>query len=306
MKNKNTEETKNLNDFNNSGNFEHEKTLNNFLKTLNLKIYIFLILIFINNFIMIIIFIPKKAANKPIVNEDIKKFNLDQLVYNNSFDINFRGSLQHQLEKEKDRPYLKDINLKRTFEKRLPLAKAINCKPHLSEKELIAFLSFLTNDTIYFETGSGCSSLIAKYYAKKSYAIEGCKEWYYQGIKNGLKDNLIFHDLKPDNPIWSYPGKNSNINDWKKYFQAYDKSYNADVILIDGRFKIATAMDMFDKIRDDTIVFLHEYQDRASYFVLEKYYQYIYHWGTLVAFRKKKDVKSIPLKIQKKYWDQFY
>ena len=213
--------------------------------------------------------------------------------------------LQHQLRKEIHRPILKEINKKRTFEKRFPLPKEINCKPHLHQDEIIAFLSFLTKDTVYFETGSGCSSLIAKYYTKKSYAVEGCKQWYEEGVKNGLKNNLIFRDLKVDNPIWSYPGNKSNIDDWKKYFQAYDKRYNADVILIDGRFKIATAMDLFDKIRDDTIVFIHEYPDRPSYFILENYYQYVYHWGTLMAFVKKKDVKSIPLEIQKKYWDKF-
>ena len=213
--------------------------------------------------------------------------------------------LQLRLRKEIHRPILKEINKKRTFEKRFPLPKEINCKPHLLQDEIIAFLSFLTKDTVYFETGSGCSSLIAKYYTKKSYAVEGCKQWYEEGVKNGLKNNLIFRDLKVDNPIWSYPGNKSNIDDWKKYFQAYDKRYNADVILIDGRFKIATAMDLFDKIRDDTIVFIHEYQDRPSYFILENYYQYVYHWGTLMAFVKKKDVKSIPLEIQKKYWDKF-
>ena len=146
----------------------------------------------------------------------------------------------------------------------------------------------IIEDTIYFETGSGCSSIIAKYYTKKSYTVEGCKEWYEKGIKNGLKDNLIFHDLKPDNATWSYPGKNSNINDWKQYFQAYNKSYNANVILIDGRFKVATAMDIFDKINDDTIILLHEYNERLRYFIIENYYDYVYHWGTLVAFVKKK------------------
>lgn len=213
--------------------------------------------------------------------------------------------LQLRLRKEIHRPILKEINKKRTFEKRFPIPKEINCKIHLSKDEIIAFLSFLTKDTVYFETGSGCSSLIAKYYTKKSYAVEGCKQWYEEGVKNGLKNNLIFRDLKVDNPSWSYPGNKSSIDDWKKYFQAYDKRYNADVILIDGRFKIATAMDLFDKIRDDTIVFIHEYQDRPSYFILENYYQYVYHWGTLMAFVKKKDVKSIPLEIQKKYWDKF-
>ena len=47
-------------------------------------------------------------------------------------------------------------------------------------------------------------------------------------------------------------------------------------------------MDIFDKINDDTILFIHEYQESPSYFILESYYDYVYHWGTLVAFVKKK------------------
>ena len=238
-----------------------------------------------------------------------KKTNIENLVYNNKPKIEISSYLLNQIKtifiNERKRPYLREINKKRTFENRFPLSKDINCKPHFTEIELIAFLSFLTKNTTYFETGSGCSSLIAKYYTKKSYAVEGCKEWYEQGIKNGLKDNLIFHDLKPDNASWSFPGKNSNINDWKKYFQAYDKSYNADIILIDGRFKVATAMDIFDKINDDTIILIHEYWERPPYFILENYYDYVYHWGGLIAFVKKKNIKSIPLEIQKKYWNQY-
>ena len=64
-------------------------------------------------------------------------------------------------------------------------------------------------------------------------------------------------------------------------------------------------MDIFNKINEDTIVFIHEYQDMQLYFILENYYQYVYHWGTLVAFVKKKGIKSIPLEIQKKYWNVF-
>ena len=64
-------------------------------------------------------------------------------------------------------------------------------------------------------------------------------------------------------------------------------------------------MDIFDKINNDTIVLIHEYTYRKSYFVLENYYQYIYHWGTLVAFIKKKNIKSIPMNIKKKYWNHY-
>ena len=176
----------------------------------------------------------------------------------------------------------------------------------MTKNELVGFLSFLTNNTIFFETGSGCSSIIAKYYTKKSYAVEGCKDWYEKGIKNGLKKNLIFHDLKPDNPIWSYPGKKSTLDDWKKYFQSYKSSYNADVILIDGRFKVATALDIFDKIKEDTIVLIHEFQERPKYYIIENYYQYVYHWDRLTAFIKKKGINFIPIEIQKRYWNMDY
>ena len=205
---------------------------------------------------------------------------------------------------EINRLYLKEINLKRTFEKRFPLPREIDCKSHMTKNELVGFLSFLTKNTTFFETGSGCSSIIAKFYTKKSYAVEGCRFWYEQGIKNGLKENLIFHDLKPDNNIWSMPGKSSTLDDWKKYFQAYDSSYNADVILIDGRFKVATAMDIFDKIKDDTIILIHEFQQRPIYYIVENYYQYIYHWDRLTAFIKKKGINSIPIEIQQKYWNK--
>jgi len=294
------EEEKTLNDSNNSI-FNLQNQFDDFLRKINYKIFIFIIIIFIND----IIFISKFSLPKSQYIDKRKNINFSESVYNTSIITNLSLRLQHQFMKEKYRPYLKEINKKRTFEIRLPLTKDINCKPHFSERELIAFLSFLTKNTTFFETGSGCSSLIAKYYTKKSYAVEGCKEWYEKGIKNGLKENLIFHDLKPDNPIWSYPGNNSDINDWKKYFQSYDESYNADIILLDGRFKVATALDIFEKIKEGTIVLIHEYQNRQSYFILENYYNYVYHWGTLVAFMKKKNIKSIPLQIKKKYWYEF-
>ena len=172
-------------------------------------------------------------------------------------------------------------------------------------KELYAFVSLLTKNTTFFETGSGCSSIIAKYYAKKTYAIEGDIKYYELGIKNGLKENIIFKDLKPRSLVWSYPGNDTNIEDWKKYFQSYKKEYNADVILIDGRFKVATALDIFNKIRNDTIVLLHEYDSRPYYYIIETYYKYIYHWGSLFAFIKKNSIKEIPLTIQKKYWSDY-
>lgn len=231
------------------------------------------------------------------------KLNNNNAIYlNNEFDYKHYHTI---LKKEKDMPHLGIITPKRTFDNRYPLPKEIKCKPHFRKEELLGFLSLLSKNTIYYEIGSGCSSVIAKYYAKKTYAVEGCKGFYKLGLKNGLKDVILFKDLKPDNPTWSFPGKNTNLNDWKQYFQANKSEYNADVILIDGRFKITTAMDIFNKIKNDTIVVLHEYNTRPQYFVIENYYKYIYHWGSLYAFVKNTEKKDIPMEIQKKYWNDF-
>ena len=233
------------------------------------------------------------------LSKNVKKENYDYKSSNNNFEEIF-------LTYEMYMPHLKELNKKRTFDNKLPLPNIINCEPHFfSLEELIAFMSFLTKDTIFFETGSGCSSIIANYYAKKVITIEGSKIWYEKGIKNGLNNSLIFKDLKSDFNNWSVPGAVSSIEDWKKYFQSYQKDYNADVILIDGRFKVATAMDIFNKIRDDTVVLIHEYKSRPSYFILEEYYNYVYHWNSLYALTKKKEVKEIPLKIQQLYWNDY-
>lgn len=302
MKTNKYDEEKSFNDLNNSETNELRINLNRQNEKSFSLIFLFIFFTLINAIILMINFSKKDFCLKVNMN---KNSNLNS--ENNLNEIAkaqiFSQEINNFFIKERDRPYFKEINKKRTFDQRYPLTKQINCKPHFTTNELIAFLSFLTKETIYFETGSGCSSIIAKYYAKKSYAVEGCKEWYERGIKNGLKDNLIFHDLKPDTSSWSIPGKESTLNDWKKYFQSYKKSYNADIILIDGRFKIATALDIFDKIKDDTIIFIHEYQNRPLYFVIEEYYQYVYHWDLLTAFVKKSDIKSIPLEIQQKYWN---
>ena len=161
----------------------------------------------------------------------------------------------------------------------------------------MAFASFLTKNITFFVFGSGCSSMIAKYYAKKSYAIEGDKKWYRKGIKNGLKDNIIFKDIKPDGKgdLWSTPGKNSNIKDLKKYFKAYKEEYKADIIFIDRRFRVACPFDIFNKIQEDTLILIHEFF-RSQYLVIENYYDYIYQWDSLYLFKKKLNINCFKIK----------
>ena len=285
------------------------------------KIFLFM-QIFILFFIFLFLYIIKKEIKiiyknsllksglrepfpKLIIEKDDNPNNLGKsLKYISSGEIK---SKYRKLIFESKFIFLTEINKKRTFKKRFPLPKFIKCFQHIREgglMDMIAFISFLTKDTIFFEFGSGCTSVIAKYYTKKSYAVEGNINWYKEGIKNGLKDNIIFKDIKAIKMggLWSQPGHDSNLENWKNYFQAYKKEYNADVIFIDGRFRVACAFDIFNKINDSTIILIHEY-NRKSYLIIEKYYKYIYHWDTIFLFKKKSNIKEIPIEFQKLFWN---
>ena len=180
-----------------------------------------------------------------------------------------------------------------------PLPKEIKFKPLMSENEIKAFLYFMKPKNIYFEFGSGGSTNLASYYKLKTYSVESDIKWHKKLKKHGIKANYITIDLKATSI--GYPGKDTNIQDWKKYIQAYKREFNADIILIDGRFRVACALDIFSKIRNDTIILIHDYEHRKKYHILENFYIKVKSWDSLALFLKKPNIDYIPRNIYNFY-----
>ena len=67
--------------------------------------------------------------------------------------------------------------------------------------------------------------------------------------------------------------------------------------MIDGRFRVACALDIFSKINYNTAVLIHDYEPRNPYHILEKFYIKIYSWDTLALFLKNPNISSIPKNI---------
>ena len=180
-----------------------------------------------------------------------------------------------------------------------PLPSQIKFKPLMKKKDLMGFLSFMKPNLTYFEFGSGGSTNVASYYKLKAYSVESDVLWHNKLKSSNINATYITVDLKVINS--GYPGNNTTIKDWKSYFQAYDSKYNADIILIDGRFRIACGLDIFPKIRKDTLVLIHDYENRKFYHILEKYYVKVRKWGSLSAFFKNPNIISIPQNVYNKY-----
>lgn len=183
-----------------------------------------------------------------------------------------------------------------------PLPKEIKFYPNMSSIEIIEFSFFMKKENIYFEFGSGGSTNIASYYKLKVYSVESDAKWHNKLKTNGIIANYITIDLKSN--YFGFPGNDTSLKDWKVYIQAYKKEYNADIILIDGRFRVACALDIFSKIRNDTLVIFHDYNIRKEYHIIEDYYLKIKEWLNLAVFIKRKNIFSIPKKIYNYYLSQ--
>ncbi len=101
---------------------------------------------------------------------------------------------------------------------------------------------------VYYEFGSGGSINLASYYKIKAYSVKINTKWHKKLKDSGIVVNYITIDLKVSSA--GYPGKDTNVNDCEKYIQAYKSEYNANIILIDGRFRVACAFDIFPKIKE--------------------------------------------------------
>ena len=208
-----------------------------------------------------------------------KKINFIKSNYNPPFLNNFYSSYYHTY----------DLFIRKYTRASIiwPLSKDIKFKPLMSDKEIKAFSYFMKPENIYFEFGSGGSTNIASFYNVKTYSVESDVKWHEKLKNYGIKANYITIDLNVTSG--GYPGNDTNVNDWKKYIQAYKKEYNADIILIDGRFRVACALDIFNKIKNESIILIHDYEQRRQYHILENYYIKLKTWDTLALFIKNKN-----------------
>ena len=223
-----------------------------------------------------------------------------RIKYNLSFIDNIYKSISiHLIKNNNSNNYRYILEKYKRNSIKWPLPKDIKFRPVMSLTELKAFCYFMKPDNIYFEFGSGGSTNIASYYNVKTFSVESDVKWHKKLKDNRINAKYITIDLKSEN--YGYPGKNTKIEDWKEYIQSYKKEYNADIILIDGRFRIACGLDIFNKIRNDTIVLIHDYINRKYYHVLEQYYLKLETWDSLVAFIKRPNITFIPKKIYNQY-----
>ncbi len=185
-------------------------------------------------------------------------------------------------------------------------------EPHLAKNDKQLFYKYLDNSKIYFEYGSGGSTYQASIRNNiiKIYSVESDKKWQNILQQKITTNNVIyfFSEMNVQPNTWGHPGSNSTqiqrIN-YSNYIRKLTESEqkSIDLILIDGRFRVACCLKCFDIINTDCFICFDDFLDRPEYHVVLDYYDIVENTSDnrMVILQKKKSVDFIPEELIQKY-----
>ena len=187
------------------------------------------------------------------------------------------------------------------FNKKNPMPLMNSAETNLLEK-------YISKVKTVFEFGCGGRTLYisSKKNIKKIYSVESDKEWI-KHVKDGLpkKAKVFYVDINADSSNHGHPKNDEKIDEWPKYsaFLKSRRNYFPDLILVDGRFRVACCLQSIGKMKKDSYLLVHDFDTKVrSYGAIEKYFDRIDQADSLHVFRKKENIQQKQLrKDLKKY-----
>ena len=185
-------------------------------------------------------------------------------------------------------------------------------EPLLAINDKQMFYKYLNNSKIYFEYGSGGSTYQASIRNNiiKIYSVESDKKWLNILQQKITSNNVVhfFNEMNVQPNTLGYPGPNSTqaqcIN-YSNYIRklTLEQQKSIDLILIDGRFRVACCLKCFDIINTDCFIVFDDFLDRPQYHVVLDYYDIVENTidNRMVVLQKKKCIDFVPEKLIQKY-----
>jgi hypothetical protein len=174
----------------------------------------------------------------------------------------------------------------------------VDPEPTFQPEGLAFFKSIIPNTSVYLEYGSGGSTIFAARYVSTLVSVESDAVF-----KNAVQKKLPVtkaevYLLSPyigvtaewGTPVFGRPTK-SRIERWKRYPRAPWPILGTnvpDTILVDGRMRVACALESLLRVGTQTCLVVDDYAGR-NYRAIEKFAGLISMHGVMAEFRKKLD-----------------
>ena len=167
------------------------------------------------------------------------------------------------------------------------------------------FKKYLDKSRIYGEYGVGVSTVFAnRYNNKHTIAVDSDKNWILNIKKNLLDSNNleITHIDLGKLKTWGTPEGYEFRQNFKKYLSAiWVKSLKPDIVLVDGRFRVACFLTSLLNADEGSIIIFDDYTLRPEYHIVEIFEKPIETNGRQAAFKVSGnyDTKELKYFIEK-------
>ena len=184
-------------------------------------------------------------------------------------------------------------------------------KPSFAKNDINMFYKYLNKASNYLEFGSGGSTYQASICSniKLIISVESDKSWY--NTLNSIVKHSNFHsklvDLKCKPNTWGFPTNICPIDNKIKYSSIITHYINRstanslDLILIDGRFRVACALKAHSVINKNCKIIFDDFLNRSYYHIVLQYFDIVEKTidNRMVILVKKSN--TVPIELIKKY-----
>ena len=158
------------------------------------------------------------------------------------------------------------------------------------------FISFLEKAMIYGEYGCGASTVYAiNNFKGRIVSVETDQKWIEKirtqvPTKNLERTSLIWIDVGPVKE-WGYPRTLEKKENFPFYQKAIWEKESPDLVLIDGRFRVACFLQSIMNCKIGTNIIIDDYYDRPYYHCVEEVIEKKEIYGDRMAlFTKDKQI----------------
>ncbi len=198
-------------------------------------------------------------------------------------------------------------------------------EPWMSPADLAQFHHFLKDQSqknsecmTYLEWGSGGSTFVALQYAHRVISIENYAEWCGIILQssivlcNIMAGKLVFVcvDAGPVGAMGTPKDMNNyNASLYIDVMDNFRKDFKADFVLIDGRFRVATALRSIRSSKPSSTLMFHDYKKWSDYWIVDTFFDRLppppgTNSSVFGAFTKKPKMDLLNLDKQQKIFNQ--
>jgi hypothetical protein len=183
----------------------------------------------------------------------------------------------------------------------------------MEEDEEALFVEFLRRVDSYVEFGCGGSTVLASSVMEGTIlALDSSKEWVDQVAAACAKQphrpqpQIMHVDIGPTGD-WGRPIDDRFRDRWPLYATSIWQiagAADADLYLVDGRFRVSCFMETLLRCRPDAVILIHDFAPRPAYHVVREFAREIATRSSLSAFMRRADFerdKAIRLIDLKRY-----